>query len=297
MSERTFTTRDGCRLAYVDEGEGMPVLWQHGLGADRQQPAEVFPEADGIRRITLECRGHGVSELGDVNALSIAQFADDALELLDHLKISRAVIGGISLGAAIALRLAALHAERVVALVLARPAWTEKDAPESLQIYREVASLLDEYGPAKGASVFERSARLRAVERVSPDNAASMRGFFTRVTPESTIALLNRIPAQGPGIAEATIRQLDVAALVIANGEDYVHSIETANTLADWIPHGALRVITSKTVDRTRYVQEFRQALQDFFGAMRKTQSNEAQERTSVSPPEFSSASSVRNPV
>ena len=64
MTRGSFKTRDGCLVSYVDEGDGMPVLWQHGLGATQAQVAEVFPESSQFRRITMECRGHADSELG-----------------------------------------------------------------------------------------------------------------------------------------------------------------------------------------------------------------------------------------
>ncbi len=267
MSQRTFETRDGCALAFADVGQGLPVLWQHGLGADRSQPAEVFPDIDGLRRITLECRGHGASALGEAAAISIAQFTEDAVALLDHLGVERAVVGGISLGAAIALRIAVLHPERVLGLVLARPAWVDEDAPDALCIYRDVAEFLSVYGPGEGKRRFEALPRLAEVEAVSPDNAASLRGFFDRRDPSSTIALLSRIPAGGPGVSRERMRALDVATLIIANDRDYVHPLETARMLARLIPGAQFREITSKTVDRTRYVDEFKEALRDFLGA------------------------------
>ena len=126
------------------------MLWQHGLGATQAQAAEVFPESSRFRRITMECRGHGDSELGAPAGLSIPQFADDAIGLLDHLGVRRAVVGGISLGAAIALRLAVHHLERVSELIIARPAWINEAAPERLRIYLDVAELLAQYGPERG---------------------------------------------------------------------------------------------------------------------------------------------------
>jgi pimeloyl-ACP methyl ester carboxylesterase len=269
MSGGYLETPDGCRLAFVDEGEGMPVLWQHGLGADRTQPAEVFPAIDGIRRITLECRGHGLSALGDSRALSIAQFADDAVLLLDHLGIERAAVGGISLGAAVALRIAVMRPERTSALILARPAWVDADGPEQLQIYRDVAELLAQHGADEGLTRLEASERLREVEAASPDNAASMRGFFRRRNPASTVALLRHIPVQGPGVQRGDISRLDLPTLVIANREDYVHPVKTAQTLAELIPGSTLRIITSKTVSREDYVVEFERALRDFLTPMR----------------------------
>lgn len=267
MSDGAFTTVDGCRLAYATEGEGLPVLWQHGLGADRHQAAEVFPAMPGVRRVTLECRGHGGSDLGDEGHLSIAQFAEDALGLLDHLRIGQAMVGGISLGAAIALRLAALHPARVRGLVLARPAWVDAAGPDHLRIYRDVAAALATHGPSEGRRQFEASPRLAEVEAVSPDNAASLRWFFDRERADSTIALLSRIPMQGPGISRAAIAKLTMPTLVIANGQDYVHSLATAQALADLIPGATCKEITSKTVSRDRYVAEFRAALREFLAS------------------------------
>ncbi|BFG76083.1 alpha/beta hydrolase [Paraburkholderia terrae] len=269
MSDGYFETPDECRLAFMDEGEGMPVLWQHGLGADRKQPAEVFPAIDGIRRITLECRGHGLSALGDPTALSIAQFAVDAVFLLDHLGIEHAVVGGISLGAAIALRIAAMHPERASALIAARPAWVDRDGPAQLQIYRDVAELLAAHGADEGAARLEACARLREVEAVSPDNAASMRGFFRRPNPQSTIALLSRIPAQGPGLQRGDFSKLSLPTLVIANRQDYVHPVETAEALAELISDSTLTVITSKTESHSDYVADFERALREFLTPMR----------------------------
>jgi len=271
MSAATFRTADGCRLAFVDEGDGLPVLWQHGLGADRTQPAEVFPTMDGVRRITLECRGHGQSELGDEARISIAQFTEDAIALLDHLEIERATVGGISLGAAIGLRIAALHPDRARGLVLARPAWVDEHGPDHLRIYRDVADFLAKYGPRDGRARFEALPRLAEVETVSPDNAASMRWFFDRDNPRSTIALLSRIPAEGPGISRDRMGTLALATLVIGNDHDYVHTLATARDLASLIPGAVSCEITSKTIDRGRYVSDFKDALGLFLASRKGT--------------------------
>ncbi|NBB09825.1 alpha/beta fold hydrolase [Pseudomonas sp. SLFW] len=263
MSLHDFQTADGCRLAYTDQGSGLTVLWQHGLGADHNQPAEVFPSTEGIRRITLECRGHGASELGDTHALSIAQFANDALALLDHLEIERAVFGGISLGAAVALRLAVTHPQRAAALILARPAWIAENAPHGMKIYREVARLLHQLGPQQGALRFEASPLLHEIAHISPDNAASLRSFFNR-DPISTVPLLNLIPDDGPGVSISALQALTCPTQIIANRQDFIHSMDTAETLAGLISQSRLSVIASKTLSREQYLQGFREVLNDF---------------------------------
>ena len=277
MTRGSFKTRDGCRVHYVDEGRGdgdsVPVLWQHGLGATQSQAAEVFPESSQFRRITMECRGHADSELGTPEGLSIQQFADDAVALLDHLGVSRAVVGGISLGAAIALRLAVHYPERVSDQIIARPAWVSASAPENLRIYLDVAELLAQYGPEQGLERLQATERYRLVMRESPDNAASMRSFFHRDNPASTVALLSRIPAQGPGVTREQMFQLELPTLVIANEGDYVHSIATATAVAGLIPGATLKVIPAKNSNRDAYVEAFKAALDEFLSDRHKRES------------------------
>jgi pimeloyl-ACP methyl ester carboxylesterase len=264
MSSERFTTDDGCSLAYEIAGDGVPVLWQHGLGADRKQPAEVFPSMPGFQRITLECRGHGESELGDPDRLSIPQFAGDAVQLFDHLDIDRIVVGGISLGAAISLRLTATVPSRVKALILARPAWVDHAAPVTMRPYLSIADLLRRFGPDQGLRYYERSEIFAEVQSISPDNAASLRSFFSRPGEESTMELLSRIPKDGPGVSAAEIARIAVPTAVIANGEEYIHPIRYAEQLRNLIPGSSLQIITSKTVDKCLYLSEFRAAIASF---------------------------------
>jgi pimeloyl-ACP methyl ester carboxylesterase len=268
MTRGSFTTADGCRVCFADEGAGMPVLWQHGLGATQSQAAEVFPASSGLRRITLECRGHADSELGAPEALTIRQFADDAAALLDHLAVKRAVVGGISLGAEIALHLAVHRPETVSGLVIARPAWLGESAPERLRIYQDVAHLLAQYGAGPGLQRLQDSERYRRVASESPDNAASLRWFFERENTESTVALLGRLPAQGSSVTPEQMTRLSLPTLVIANQRDYVHSIAMATEVAGLIPGARLRIVPAKDLDREGYVEGFKRALDAFLGEL-----------------------------
>ncbi len=272
MTAGKFRTEDGCLLAYEDSGEGVPVLWQHGLGADRKQPAEVFPTVTGIRRLTLECRGHGESELGDPARLSIATFQADALALLDHLGIDRAIVGGISLGAAITMRLAAIHPHRTAGLILARPAWVVGPSLPSMSPYSEIANLLERFGPIEGAKHFELSGCLAAVAAVSPDNAESLKGFFTRPNPESTIALLSSIPKDSPGVEKEDIAKIAVPVQIIGNLHDFVHPLAYAERLQRLLPQAIMTVITSKSINKDLYRFDFRAALGRFLTGMAVSQ-------------------------
>jgi len=264
MRRDAITSADGTRLIFYREGQGTPVLWQHGLGADQAQPAAVFPSMPGFQRITLMCRGHDESDLGDPSHLSIARFADDALALLNHLQIETAIVGGISLGAAIALRLAVHHPGRVNALILARPAWVDAPSPDTLDAYALAADYLERMGPQRGLQQFCADKRYLDVQAHSPDNAQSLRGFFSRPRPETTIALLSRIPRDWPGITRQQLDAIQIPTLVIGNDQDHVHPLAYARESSHLIPSSQLDIITSKTVNPQHYQQQFSAALAGF---------------------------------
>ena len=115
-----FTTGDGLRLAYRDEGSGTPVLCLAGLTrnmADFDFVARDF--ADRARIIRLDTRGRGESDF-DPHYLNynIVREGQDALELLDHLGLDRAAILGTSRGGLIGLLLTQSHPDRLIGLCL-----------------------------------------------------------------------------------------------------------------------------------------------------------------------------------
>ncbi len=267
MSRRIFKTADGVSLEYEVAGEGKPVLWQHGLGAPFAQPAGVFPNDKGLQRITLACRGHEGSDLGEPAHLTFQTFADDAIALLDHLNIKRAIVGGISLGAGIALRLAAFHPTRVSRLVLARPAWVDLPSLKTQAAYLAVADVLRQHGLKDGLAAMQLRPEYLDLAAASPDNAKSILSYFSRPRPETTIALLSRISAHYPGVPKQEIAKISAPTLVIGNGEDVVHPLAYARALVELIPASRLQVITSKSVNSAAYESEFKAALATFFVA------------------------------
>src|SRR3954469_5820695 len=123
---------DGLAFHYRDEGRGLPFVFQHGLGGDVSQPFGLYSPPAGVRLIAFDARAHGETRpVGDPKKISLAEFADDLVALLDHLGIDRAVVGGVSMGAAVALSAALRHPARVEGLVLSRPAWLDRPLPEN----------------------------------------------------------------------------------------------------------------------------------------------------------------------
>lgn len=268
MPERRTVIGDGARLSGIDAGSGPAVLFQHGLGGDERQVAEVFPDDSGLRRLTLECRGHGASDPGPLDRLSMAAFAEDTLAFLDAGGADRFIAGGISMGAAIALRLAVIAPARVRALVLARPAWLTDPAPPNLRFYAEAGALFSRLPRDAARAAFLDSASGRLLAAEAPDNLASLAGFFAPERPAWTGALLSAIAADGPGVTERQVHDIAVPTLVIGHGRDLAHPLACAARLAALIPGARLIEITPKATDKAAYLAEFRQALVEFLSTL-----------------------------
>src|SRR5471032_1245260 len=106
-------------IAYLDEGEGEPVVLVHGFASNKQVNwvntgwVSTLMRA-GRRAIALDNRGHGQSsKLYDPAEYHTSKMADDVRALLDHLSIERADVMGYSMGARITAYLALENPPRV----------------------------------------------------------------------------------------------------------------------------------------------------------------------------------------
>ena len=110
------------QLEYEVHGSGEPVLLIHGAHiADAMLPLVEEPALDGYRLIRYHRRGFVGSDHPS-GPTSIGQQAADAAGVLDRLGVDRTHAVGHSLGALIALELAAGHPSRVLSLSLLEPA-------------------------------------------------------------------------------------------------------------------------------------------------------------------------------
>ena len=106
-------------IAYLDEGEGDPIVLVHGFASTKEVNwvntswLTTLTRA-GRRVIALDNRGHGASsKLTDPADYHTARMAGDVAALMNHLKVERADVMGYSMGARISAYLALDYAERV----------------------------------------------------------------------------------------------------------------------------------------------------------------------------------------
>jgi pimeloyl-ACP methyl ester carboxylesterase len=267
-------THDGIVFHYLDMGQGVPFVFQHGLGGDVAQPANLFRPPNGIRLLCLDARAHGQTQpLGDPSALTFDVFGDDLVALLDHLDVEQAVVGGISMGAGVALNVAVRYPARVAGLVLCRPAWLDGPMPpENVACYATIARLLREAGAARdpehallcALAKFQVSNDYRRRLAGFPDTAQSLRCQFTNERAVAAVARLERLPADRPLADLRAAAAIRVPTLVLAHEQDPIRRFEFGVLLARAIPGAGLVELSPKSIARDRHAIEVQGSLEAF---------------------------------
>ena len=215
----SFTHAD-VEIAFLDEGEGEPVVLIHGF-ASNKEVNWVFPgwvttlKSAGRRVIALDNRGHGRStKLYQPAAYHSAIMAQDVRALLDHLSLPRADVIGYSMGARIAAFLALADPLRVRAAVFG-----------GLGIH-----LVEGVGlPETIAQALEAPARTDVADPV---------GFMFRSFAEQTRSDLRALAACVRGsrqtLSAAEVGRIAVPVLIAVGGKDRIAG--SAQELAALIP-------------------------------------------------------------
>ena len=260
-----FFHHDGLKFHYRETGSGIPFIFQHGLGGDVNQPFGLFEPPPGFRLIAFDCRAHGqTAPVGDENKISIVSFADDLGALLDYLSIPFAVVGGISMGAAVALDFTLRFPKRVMGLVLSRPAWLDQPFPAERNTFLKIAKLIRQHGAIRGADLFKETNDYQKCLRESPDSADSLLSQFSHPRAEETVVKLERIPLHIPARKREDWAAITVPTLVLANRQDPIHPYEFGETLARMIPGAELRELTSKSVNVEAHAADVQRHIEAF---------------------------------
>ncbi|MEA2508697.1 MAG: hypothetical protein QOG21_779 [Actinomycetota bacterium] len=233
----TFTY-DGFTIAFEERGGSSkpaqhPLVLLHGLLFPRKHQyslADALVER-GNRVILMDLLGHGESDRPtDPRHYRMERFADEVAGLLDHLQLTEAVIGGTSLGANVALEVAARTPSRVKGLFLEMP-------------------VLERAAVTAGAVFIPLTFAYRRLERP----AQTLARFANRIPrtgqqggPGLYADVILDVVAQDPAPSEAIVHgllsgeiaphpsereKIDQPALIIAHQHDLLHPFSDAEEL------------------------------------------------------------------
>lgn len=223
------------RLEYTEYGSGDQwVVLLHGLLMPRRmsQPLAREMAGNGLHVVTLDLLGHGRSDRpADPLVYSMTAFAEQVVALMDHLGADQAVVGGISLGANVALEAAVLAPDRVRGIVVEMPVlnnalvagmvacvplmFAARYLPFTVNSVRRLSRTIP-----RGVVPFWTGVGLDTLDHRAESVAALLHGvIFGRVAPSSKQR-----------------RQISAPALVVGRPIDPIHPFVDADMLARELP-------------------------------------------------------------
>lgn len=223
---------DDLRIEFTEYGSGpswVLLVPSQLMPRRMHQPLARKLAATGAHVVTVDLLGHGRSDRPDDPMLySTAAFADQVVALLDHLGAERAVLGGTSLGANVALEVAVTAPDRVQGLLIEAPVLDNAVeaglltftplllAARFLPVTVTATRVLSRMVP-RGVVPFWVGIGLDTLDQRPAAMAAALHGiFFGRLAP--------------PAVERS---QIDVPALVVGHPGDLLHPVADATMLAE----------------------------------------------------------------
>ncbi len=227
-------------------GEGPSIVLQHGFGGSARN---FRPQARALgsrfRFVLFDARGHARSPAPrGPGAYTAERFVEDLEGVLDGVGLPGAVVGGLSMGAGIALRFALEHPERVRGLVLAA-------FPPGATGLRDGARRQAEWALAFADSVDARGLEAAGAEfawgprsGLDPAAASLVRQGFLEHSPHAIAGILRECLALQPSAEELAprLRRLELPTLIVVGSEDRV-SRGPSEVLGRALPRARLVVV------------------------------------------------------
>lgn len=241
-------TDDGVNLYYEEVGSGTPIIFVHEFAADyRSWEPQMRHFGRRYRCITYSARGYLPSDVpADVAMYSQNRATDDIAAVLDHLKIDKAHVVGLSMGGFATLHFGFRHPHRALSLTVAGCGYgAEKGQQEKFRA--EVATVV-EFIKSAGAEAFAEKYAYGPT-RVQFENA-DPRGFaqFKKELAEhAAMGSANTqagVQGQRPSLYDLVdkMKAMTTPTLVLTGDEDWP-CLQPALLMKQNIPTAALSVM------------------------------------------------------
>jgi pimeloyl-ACP methyl ester carboxylesterase len=232
--------RDGVNIHFEDVGSGPPIVMGHSILCSREMWVYQVPRlAERYRVINLDQRGHGRS-VPATGPYELHDMVDDAVAVLDHLEIDRAVWAGLSIGGMVAMHAAIAVPDRVSALVLLDTHAGAETLYKKVK-YRAMGLGSSAFGirpfvPAVIPLLFGRTTRTE-----NPALIEEWKAKFASIhVPSITRAV--GVLVKRPSIV-GELANVQVPSLVIVGDEDASLPVPISQEIADALPNASLVVI------------------------------------------------------
>jgi 3-oxoadipate enol-lactonase len=229
----------GIELAYDDVGQGLPLVMIHAFPLDRRMwKPQIGALVSQCRCIVPDLRGFG--ESGSEPPFTMERYADDVVELLDHLGIGEAAFLGLSMGGYVSFSVWRRHRERVRALVLADTR-SGGDDEAGREKRRDLIELARSQGAAAVASRQIASMVGKTSREKLPDVYDAVHGIMCEAPVDGIVGALEAM--MGRPDSTEMLSTIDVPTLIIVGEEDAITPPREARTMHERIPGSRLETL------------------------------------------------------
>lgn len=226
------------KIHYVEQGEGPPVVFIHGLVMDHTMYVAQFEDLpDSYRCIALDLRGHGRSECPP-GPWSMQDSVNDVVEFIRGVDAAPCHLVGMSWGGYIASRIALQEPELVRSLVMIDSS-LDADSDDMAALERGFMETVEKDGLTD--EVIESSLPLLYGERFRTSEADAIAVHFDRLRSmkrEGVVEGLRAIVERDSLLSRAG--DIKVPVLVIHGEEDLAIPIAQAEKMAEVIGNAEL---------------------------------------------------------
>lgn len=221
------TTDDRVKLWYEETGAGQPIVFVHEFAADhRSWEPQMRHFGQRYRCITFSARGYPPSDVPEKpESYSQNRATDDIAAVMDHLKIDKAHVVGLSMGGFATLHFGFRHPNRALSLVVAGCGYgAEKEQQAKFRSEVEVvAKSLKEEGMAKFAEKYAYGPTRVQFENKDPRGFAQ---FKKELAEHSALGSANTqigVQGQRPSLYDLLdkMRALTIPTLIVTGDEDW----------------------------------------------------------------------------
>ena len=254
---------NNCTLSYIDAGSGeIPVLFLHGFPFSKLMWIKQLENLKITNRvIALDIRGFGEST-DETTPLSIDLFANDLLEFMDKLNISKANVCGLSMGGYVVLKAFKKAPQRFNSLILC-DTQCSADTAEVKENRLKTIDQIELHGAADFnekfiANVFHPNTYNSKIDVVTSLRAAVFANSKHIITAGLN-ALANRTETC------SILKSIAVPTLIICGRYDQVTPLPQSEYMQKNIPNAILHIIDSAGhVSNLEQPEEFNTLLSDF---------------------------------
>lgn len=229
-------------IAVHDEGDraGQPIVLIHGFPFNRMMWApQIEALSKTCRVISYDVRGHGQSDAGEGN-YTMEFFVDDLLGVLDHLKIRRVIVCGLSMGGYIALRAVERHSERFSGLILC----DTKSSADSEEVKKKramTAEAVEKNGVSVFADEFAKAVLAEATLATKPRIVETVKNMIRGNSAPNIARTLLAIA--GRTDTTLALPRMSLRALVLVGDQDKLTPPASAEIMASALPNAEMHLI------------------------------------------------------